>query len=96
VGSSALLRIIPVNGPELLEHAAGLVTRRRREYGEPVDVFEAIAKRWSSIFRTEVSAAQVVLALIDVKLARLSANPKHLDSQVDVAGYAACLREVTR
>jgi Domain of unknown function (DUF6378) len=85
-----------MNGPELLEHAADLISRRRREYGEPVDVFEAIAKRWSSIFRTEVSAAQVVLALIDVKLARLSSNPAHLDSQVDVAGYTACLREVTK
>jgi hypothetical protein len=85
-----------MNGPELLEHAADLVSRRRREYGEPVDVFEAIAKRWSSLFRIEISAAQVVLALLDVKLARLSSNPNHLDSQVDVAGYAACLREVTR
>ena len=54
-----------------------------------------IAKRWSSVFRTEVSAAQVVIALIDVKLARLTSNPTHLDSQIDVAGYAACLREVT-
>jgi Domain of unknown function (DUF6378) len=85
-----------MNGPELLEHAADLVSRRRREYGEPVDVFEAIAQRWSSIFGTEVSAAQVVLALLDVKLVRLTRNPKHLDSQVDIAGYAACLREVTR
>jgi hypothetical protein len=85
-----------MNGPELLEHAAGLIARRRREYGEPVDVFEAIAKRWSSVFRTEVSAAQVVIALLDVKLVRLSSDPKHLDSIVDVAGYAAVLREVTR
>ena len=83
-----------MNGPELLEHAAGLVTRRRREYGEPVDVFEAIAKRWSSVFRTEVSAPQVVIALIDVKLVRLSRNPKHLDSITDIAGYAGCLAEV--
>jgi Domain of unknown function (DUF6378) len=85
-----------MNGPELLEHAADLVSRRGREYGEPVDVFEAIAQRWSSVFRIEVSAAQVVLALLDVKLVRLSSNPAHLDSQVDVAGYPACLREVTR
>ena len=83
-----------MNGPELLEHAAGLVTRRRREYGEPVDVFEAIAKRWSSVFRTEVSAAQVVIALLDVKLTRLSSNPKHLDSIIDLAGYAAILAEL--
>ena len=36
-----------MNGPELLDHAADLVSRRRREYGEPVDVFRDIAKRWS-------------------------------------------------
>jgi hypothetical protein len=82
-----------MNGPELLEHAAGVVTRRRREYGEPVDVFEAIAKRWSSVFRTEVSAAQVVIALLDVKLVRLTRNPKHLDSQVDMPAMPlACAR----
>jgi hypothetical protein len=34
-----------MNAPELLQHAAGLVHRRRREYGEPVDVFEAVAQR---------------------------------------------------
>lgn len=36
------------------------------------------------------------LCLIDLKLARLTRDPAHLDSIVDVAGYAACLREVTR
>jgi Domain of unknown function (DUF6378) len=85
-----------MNGSELLEHAADLVTRRRREYGEPVDLFEHIARRWSLTLGTKVSPAQVVLCLIDVKMARLARDPKHLDSQVDVAGYAACLREVTK
>jgi hypothetical protein len=31
-----------------------------------------------------------------LKLSRLARDPKHLDSQVDVAGYAAVLREVSR
>jgi hypothetical protein len=85
-----------MNGPELLEHAAGVVTRRRREYGEPVELFEHIARRWSLTLGTEVSPAQVALCLIDLKLARLARDPKHLDSVVDVAGYAAVLREVSR
>ena len=85
-----------MNGPELLEHAAGLVSRRRREYGEPVDVFEHIAKRWSLTLGVMVSPAQVVLCLFDLKLARLARDPKHLDSIVDVAGYSAVLWEVTR
>jgi Domain of unknown function (DUF6378) len=90
------LRSPAVNGPELLEHAAGLVNRRWREYGEPGDVFEAVAKRWSQVFGTNVTAAHVVIALLDLKLVRLSRDPKHLDSIVDVAGYAAVLRELTR
>jgi hypothetical protein len=81
---------------QFLEHAAGVVTRRRREYGEPVDLFEQVATRWSLTLGTKVSPAQVVLCLIDLKLARLARDPKHLDSQVDVAGYAAVLREVSR
>ena len=85
-----------MNGPELLEHAAGLVNRRRREYGEPADLFEHVAERWSLTIGTRVSPAQVVLCLIDLKLARLARDPKHLDSVADLAGYAAVLREVSR
>jgi hypothetical protein len=85
-----------MNGPELLEHAAGVVNRRRREYGEPVELFDHIAQRWSLTLGTKVSPTQVALCLIDLKLARLARDPKHLDSVVDVAGYAAVLREVSR
>ena len=41
-------------------------------------------------------ACQVVLCLIDLKLARLAHDPAHLDSLRDIAGYAAVLREVVR
>jgi Domain of unknown function (DUF6378) len=85
-----------MNGPELLEHAAGLVNQRRREYGEPVDVFHAVANRWSLTLGTNISPAQVVLCMIDLKLTRLGHDPEHLDSVVDVAGYAAILHEVSR
>jgi hypothetical protein len=85
-----------MNAEQLLEHAADLVTRRRREYGEPVDLFEQVAKRWSLTLDTQISPAQVVLCLIDLKVARLARDPRHFDSQADVAGYAACLREVNR
>lgn len=81
---------------QFLDHAAGVVSRRRHEYGEPTDLFEQIAKRWSLTLGTPVSPAQVALCLIDLKLARLAGNPHHLDSQVDIAGYAACLQELSR
>ena len=41
-----------------------------------------------------VTPAQVVLCLIDLKLARLAHDPSHEDSAVDVCGYAALLREL--
>ena len=85
-----------MNAEQLLEHAADIVTRRRREYGEPVDLFEQVAKRWSLTLDIQISPAQVVLCLIDLKVARLAHDPRHFDSQADLAGYAACLREVSR
>ena len=85
-----------MNAEELLEQAAGVVARRRSTYGQPIELFEHVAKRWSLVLGVEVTAAQAILCLIDLKVARLARDPRHLDSQADVAGYAACLREVSR
>lgn len=85
-----------MNGETLLRHAAGVVADRRRLYGEPTDLFEQVARRWSFVLGIKVTAAQVALCMIDLKLARLTRDPAHLDTIVDVAGYAACLREVSR
>ena len=80
----------------LLGQATAVVANRRESYGEPRAGMEAIAKRWSMTLGAPITPAQVVLCLIDMKLARLAHDPAHLDSLVDVAGYAALLREVTR
>ena len=85
-----------MNGEMLLRHAAGVIEDRRALYGEPEDLFEQVARRWSYVLGAKVTAAQVALCLIDLKVARLTNDPRHLDSIVDVAGYAACLREVTQ
>ena len=85
-----------MTGEDLLQHAAAVVRDRRRSYGDPADLFERVALRWSQVIGAKVTAAQVGLCLIDLKLARLAGNPEHLDSLVDVAGYAACVREVGR
>jgi Domain of unknown function (DUF6378) len=79
---------------ELLEQAAGVVARRRSIYGQPIDLFEQVAKRWSLILGVEVTAAQAILCLIDLKVARLAHDLRHLDSMTDIAGYAGCLAEV--
>ncbi|MDN2584360.1 DUF6378 domain-containing protein [Aquibium sp. ELW1220] len=85
-----------MNGETMLRNAASVVAGRRRTYGDPATSMASVAARWSITLGTPVSAAQVVLCLIDLKLARLAHDPAHQDSILDVAGYAAVLREVTR
>ena len=85
-----------MNAAMLLQHAAGVIENRELLYGPAAESFEAIAARWSLVLGITVTPAQVALCLIDLKLARLTRDPSRLDSIVDVAGYAACLREVTR
>jgi hypothetical protein len=67
---------------QLLKQAASVVRDRRRTYGQPRDLFE------------RVTARQVAVCLIDVKVARLTHDPRHPDSITDVAGYAAILAEL--
>ena len=83
-----------MNAERLLEHAAGVVNRRRREYGAPAELFERVAVRWSQVLGTKVTPAQVIVCLVDLKVARLAHDPRHRDSIADVAGYAGCLAEV--
>jgi len=85
-----------MNAEQLLEHAASVVTRRRGVYGPPVNLFAQVAARWSLVLGVKVTPARAMLCLIDLKIARLTHDPKHLDSQIDLAGYTACLREVTK
>ena len=85
-----------MTGEELLAHAAAIVRGRRRTYGEPELLFARVAERWTQHLGTKVTATQVAACLCDLKLARLTIDPTHLDSLVDVAGYAAIIREVQR
>ena len=84
-----------MKGETLLRQTADIITTRRKAYGDATTLFDQIARRWSLTLGTEVTAAQVALCLIDLKLARLTTDPAHADSIMDVAGYAACLAEVT-
>ena len=79
---------------QLLEQAASVVRDHRHSYGQPCDLFEHVAVRWSQVLGTKVTPAQVIVCLVDLKVARLSHDPRHLDSITDIAGYAGCLAEV--
>ena len=78
----------------ILGHTAKVLEERRDDYGDPAEQFKAIADRWSITLGTPITPEQVALCMIDLKLARLAYDPGHVDSVVDVIGYAALLREV--
>lgn len=78
---------------------------RNQAYGNPEDNFQNIADRWNlyllARFRGAVvdenqfqlTAQDVGLMMIDMKMARLSTNMNHRDSLLDIAGYAACAED---
>ena len=78
----------------ILGHTAKVLEERRDDYGDPAEQFRAIADRWSLTLGTPITPSQVALCMIDLKLVRLTYDPGHVDSMVDVIGYAALLREV--
>lgn len=64
--------------------------QRQDAYGHPLDDFSRTAKIWSAIFGHEVTAEQVALCLIGVKMSR-EVNRPGWDNVVDMAGYAETL-----
>ena len=78
-----------------LKHVANVIAERSNQYGDATGNMAAIAARWSATLGREITPAQVVLCLLDLKLARLAHDPTHEYSAVDVCGYAALLRELT-
>jgi hypothetical protein len=79
-----------------LKHVANVIAERSAQYGDAADNMAAIAQRWSATLGRKITPAQVVLCLMDLKLARLAHDPTHEDSAVDVCGYAALLTELTK
>ena len=85
-----------MTGETMLREAAKVVEQRRQAYGEAGLLMAVVGRRWSITLGQPVTPAQVVLCLIDLKLARLGHDPAHADSILDVAGYAAVLQEIAR
>ncbi len=81
---------------DLLDKAAAVLEERGQAYGAADAAFAAIAARWTLTLGRPVSAAQVVLCMIDLKLVRLAHDQGHEDSLIDVIGYAALFPEVCR
>jgi len=82
---------------EILRLADSLVSNdRRRVYGPAKSNHEDIAKGWNIILerRGELDAATVCLMMVWLKVCRAAKTPTHIDSYIDMCGYAAIAAEI--
>jgi len=70
--------------------AESITHNRHSDYGDPRVSFDRIALMWSAITGADINAQQVAHMMIALKLCRLQHSINHLDSYVDIVGYARC------
>ena len=80
----------------ILYAAIGAVCcEREEEYGSPADNFRLTAQLWSDYLQTKVSAGDVALMMVLLKVSRVKSGHPKADSFVDMAGYGAIAGELT-
>ena len=91
------------NKPELprieaLREAARIIAGDRdAQYGAPEDNLGRIARIWSVIFGIEITAQDVAMAMVGLKMARyVNKGQFQPDTWIDIAGYAGIGFEVEK
>ena len=78
---------------DVLEEAKDLIYgQRANDYGDAQSNFQRMADLVNPIIKKadgNLTATDMALVMIQVKIARLQESPDHEDSWVDIAGYAA-------
>ena len=78
---------------DVLERAISLIHgQRAKDYGDAQSSFQRMADLVNPIIKKadgNLSASDMALVMIQVKIARLQETPDHEDSWTDIAGYAA-------
>lgn len=74
----------------ILDEANKLTNVDRQDvYGHPADDFAKVARMSMPIMESDIDPRlKHALYMIQVKIARLLNTPQHVDSVVDIAGYA--------
>jgi hypothetical protein len=79
---------------DIADYAVSLVSGdRQNDYGHPLDDFTRAGKIWEAILGVPVSAEQVALCMVGVKIAR-EVNRQKIDNAVDGIGYFLTLTMV--
>lgn len=83
-----------IDPKDLAEYASRIVfDDRNDDYGHPLDNLERAAKIWSVILDVPITAEQVALCMVGMKMAREVNKPK-LDNATDGIGYWLTLAEI--
>lgn len=74
---------------------AAVIGARQDSYGGPEKNFGRIARLWTAYLKDhepsiELDETDVAAMMILLKVARILGDDGHMDSWVDIAGYAAC------
>lgn len=88
-----------MNREEILSTASQYVTKdRAATHGDAEDNFDNIADLWSWWLHGReiysINGFDVAVMMTLFKIARIKANPSHVDSYVDGAGYLAIAGEI--
>lgn len=74
---------------------------REQTHGDPSKNLSAIAAYWNTYlqqkfgFQGALTAEDVCVMMIQLKVARLGSNPTHKDSWIDIAGYVGLQDRIT-
>jgi|TARA_R110000824_G_scaffold79241_2_gene199699 hypothetical protein len=71
-----------------------ITAKRGRDYGHPASTFDNIAVLQLVVKRCPDPRIRHALEMICVKMIRLTVRPDHLDSIIDIAGYAKTMAEI--
>lgn len=69
------------------EYENDILEERQKNYGNPVEMHNRIAKIWSGVLNHPVTGYEVALCMAGLKIARATKNADDPDSLIDAHGY---------
>jgi len=83
-----------IDRADILDTAKALTCGGRdKDYGSPLANHQDIAAGWGVLLGTHITADQVALCMVWVKMCRTKTSPQKRDNYDDMAAYAAIAGE---